>query len=38
VGGSFVYVCGNRTMTPVETALRKWRGGMRENDGEGESN
>jgi hypothetical protein len=33
----FVNVYENRTMKPVETVLRRG-GGLRENDGEGESN
>jgi hypothetical protein len=28
----------NRTMRPVETVLRKWGVGIKENDGGGESN
>jgi hypothetical protein len=34
----FVYVYENRIMKTVEIVLRKGRGGMRQNDGRGESN
>jgi hypothetical protein len=36
--GNFIYLYGNRTRKPVEVVLGRWRGGMRENDGGGESN
>jgi hypothetical protein len=33
----FVFMYENRMMMPVEIVLRRGGGGMRENDGEGES-